>query len=133
MPNQHLNPDGLSKPTNYTHVVSGTGRVVYISGQVPVDAEGKLVGLGDFAVQADKVFENLATCLAAVNATFADVVKLTTYIVNYVPDKHRAVLQAARAKNLPSENLPASTLVGIQSLALPGYMIEIEAVAILPA
>ena len=131
MPNQHLNPEGVSRPANYTHVVSGTGRVVYISGQVPVDASGKLVGLGDFAAQADKVFENLATCLASAGATFADVVKLTTYIVNYVPDKHRALLQAARAKHLPAENPPASTLVGVQSLALPGFMLEIEAVAIL--
>ena len=132
MPNQHLNPEGVSKPANYTHVVSGTGRVVYISGQVPADTEGKVVGEGDFAAQADKVFENLATCLASVSATFADVVKLTTYIVNYSSDL-RPLLQAARAKHLPAENPPASTLVGVQALAIPGYMIEIEAVAILPA
>lgn len=132
MPNQHQNPEGVSTPANYTHVVSGTGRVVYISGQVSADADGKVVGEGDFAAQADQVFKNLSTCLAAAGATFADVVKLNTYIVNYSQEL-RPLLQAARAKHLPAVNPPASTLVGVQALAVPGYMIEIEAVAILPA
>ena len=132
MPDLYLNPSGVSKPANYTHVVSGTGRVVFISGQVPVDKDGNLVGEGDFAAQANQVFENLKTCLASISASFADVAKLTTYIVNYSPEL-RPHLQAARAKHLPAENPPASTLVGVQALAVPGYMIEIEAVAILPA
>jgi enamine deaminase RidA (YjgF/YER057c/UK114 family) len=130
MPHDYLNPSGVSKPANYTHVVSGRGRVVYLSGQVPLDADGNLVGEGDFAAQAEQVFKNLSTCLASVGAGFKDVVKLTTYIVNYSQEL-RPLLQAARARHLPVEHPPASTLVGVQALAVPGFMIEIEAVAII--
>jgi enamine deaminase RidA (YjgF/YER057c/UK114 family) len=132
MPNQYLNPDAVSRPTNYTHVVVGQGsRVVFISGQVAVDSDGKVVGEGDLELQADKVFENLKACLAGVGASFSDVTKLTTFVVNYRPE-HRAIIGGVRQRHLPAENPPASTLVGVQALALPELMIEIEAVAVLP-
>jgi enamine deaminase RidA (YjgF/YER057c/UK114 family) len=129
MPNQHLNPDGVSKPAGYTHVVSGQGRLVYISGQVAVNSAGDVVGEGDLAAQANQVFANLKTCLASVNATFADVTKLTTFVVNYKPED-RAIVAAARTAHLPADNPPASTLVGVQALARPEFLIEIEATAV---
>ncbi len=133
MAHNYLNPDGISKPANYTHVVTAQGsRIVYIAGQVSVDKDGNVVGAGDLAKQAEQVYENLKTCLASVGATFADVTKLTTFIVSYRPSVDRAILGVARQKYLPAENPPASTLVGVQSLATPDYMIEIEATAVLP-
>jgi enamine deaminase RidA (YjgF/YER057c/UK114 family) len=132
MPTQHINPQGVSQPTGYTHVVSSDGsRIVFVSGQVPVNGEGQVVGEGDLARQAEQVFENLKTCLASIGATFAEVVKLTTYVVNFKPDD-RATITALRQRYLPADNPPASTLVGVQALARPELLIEIEAVAVLP-
>jgi enamine deaminase RidA (YjgF/YER057c/UK114 family) len=133
MAHTYINPSTVSKPGAYTHVVSAQGsRVVFISGQVALDAAGNVVGAGDLEKQAAQVFENLKACLAAVGAGFADVTKLTTFIVSYRPSADRAILGAVRAKYLPVENPPASTLVGVQSLATPDILIEIEATAVLP-
>ena len=131
MPNVRINPPGVSQPTGYTHVVRADGaRTVYISGQVAVNASGELVGANNLAAQANQVFENLRVCLLSVGAGFQDVVKLTTYVVNFKPED-RALVAAARQKHLPANDPPASTLVGVQSLARPDLMIEIEAIAVL--
>jgi enamine deaminase RidA (YjgF/YER057c/UK114 family) len=133
MPHTYINPDGVSQPGAYTHVVAAEGsRIVFISGQVALDKDGNVVGPGDLGRQAEQVFENLKTCLASVGATFADVTKLTTFIVSYRPSADRAVLGAVRGKYLPAQNPPASTLVGVQSLATPDILIEVEATAVLP-
>ena len=133
MAHEYINPEAVSKPANYTHVVvSRPGRVVFISGQVAIDKDGNVVGAGDLGKQAEQVFQNLQACLASVGATFADVTKLTTFIVGYQASRDRAILGAARQKYLPATNPPASTLVGVQALATPDIMIEIEATAVLP-
>jgi enamine deaminase RidA (YjgF/YER057c/UK114 family) len=129
MPNQHLNPPGVATPTGYTHVVSGQGRMVFIAGQTATAKDGSTVGEGDLARQAEQVFQNLKTCLEAAGASFSDVVKMTTFIVNYKPDD-RAIYAAARQKAFAAGDPPASTLVGVQALARPDLMIEIEATAI---
>ena len=132
MAHSYTNPDSVSKPGAYTHVVTAQGsRIVFISGQVAIDKDGNVVGAGDLAKQATQVFENLKACLASAGATFADVTKMTTFIVSYRPSADRAVLGAVREKYLPAGTLPASTLVGVQSLATPDIMIEIEATAVL--
>ena len=132
MPQRYINPDAVSKPGAYTHVVEATGnRIVFISGQVALDKNGNVVGAGDLAKQAEQVFQNLQACLASVGATFADVTKMTTFIVGYQAARDRAVLGAVRQKYLPASNPPASTLVGVQALATPDIMIEIEATAVL--
>src|SRR5258708_21560962 len=69
-----INPEGLSKPTSYTHVVIAGG-TVYISGQVSANEKGEVVGKGDLRVQATRAFENLKTCLAAAGVTFSDIGK----------------------------------------------------------
>lgn len=127
MKNSYLNPEGISAPTGYTHVVTTEARkLVFISGQVGMDAQGKTQeGLRAQTVQ---VFENLKTALAAVDATFDDVVKLTTLIVNYKPED-RATIREVRSQYLDAKQPPASTLIGVQALALPEWLIEIEAVA----
>jgi enamine deaminase RidA (YjgF/YER057c/UK114 family) len=127
---EHINPEGISRPTSYTHVVRASGgATVYVSGQVAIDASGNLVGAGDFEAQARQVFANLRTALASVGATFDDVAKMNTYIVDYTPEL-RSALSAARADAM-GEHPPASTLIGVQALATPELMIEVEAVAVL--
>src|SRR3954466_13817716 len=110
MSNTYLNPEGIAAPTGYTHVVTTTAsKLVYISGQVGMDAQGKTQeGL---RAQTIQVFENLKTALAAVGATFDDVVKLTTLIVNYKPED-RAVIREIRSQYLSAGQPPASTLIG---------------------
>jgi enamine deaminase RidA (YjgF/YER057c/UK114 family) len=131
LPNSRTNPEGLSPPRGYTHVIMATGRrTVYVAGQVALDAGGNLVGAGDLAAQAGQVFANLRTALAAAGAGPADVVKLTTFVVGYTPE-HRAAIAEARAAFLGDAAPPASTLVGVQSLAAEGFLIEVEAVAVL--
>ncbi len=126
---EHIKPEGLSNNPAYTHVVSARGaRTIYISGQVAVDPEGNVVGVGDLGAQTEQVMVNLRTALAAAGASFADVVKTTTFIVNYVPE-HRSIVGEIRGRYL-STNPPASTLLGVTALAAPDFMIEIEAIAV---
>lgn len=127
---QHLKPEGLSVPAAYTQVITAEGgKMVFIAGQTPIDAQGNVVGVGDFEAQVMQVFENLTRALAAAGATWKDCVKVIQYIPNWDPEKHRPALTAARAKYMVPDNLPVSTLLGIQSLARPEYLIEIEAMA----
>lgn len=133
MPHKYTNPDAVAKPGAYTHVVEATGsRIVFVSGQVARDKDGNVVGPGDLGAQAEQVFKNLEACLASAGATFADVTKMTTFIVGYQSARDQAVVAAVRQKYLPAGNPPASTLLGVQALALPDIMIEIEATAVLP-
>lgn len=127
---ERINPAGLSHPPTYSHVVRATGRsTVYISGQVPVDASGHLVGGDDFEAQARQVYANLRTALAAVGADFSHVARMTTYVVDYRPEL-RDVIGRLRLEVM-GDQLAASTLIGVQALAVPEYRIEIEAIAVL--
>ncbi len=127
----YVRPKGLANNPAYTQVVAARGdTTVYISGQVSLDASGNTVGAGDLAAQAAQVMSNLRTALEAAGATFDDVTKITTYVVNYQP-ADRAVIAAARAPYFTPENPPASTLVGVAALAAPEWLIEIEAIAVL--
>jgi enamine deaminase RidA (YjgF/YER057c/UK114 family) len=127
---QRLTPEGLFKPVAYSQVVVASGRrLIFVSGQVSMDADGNLVAPGDFAGQARQVYANLRTALEGTGAKPADVVKLTTYVVSYKPEL-RPLLAEARAAIFNPAALPASTLVGVQALAEPGYLIEVEAIAV---
>lgn len=128
---EFINPFRV-KPSGYTHtVVSGSGRTIYISGQVPVNEAGQIVGEGDLKTQTKQVYDNLLYCLRFAGAKFEDVVKMTTYVVNYKPSDID-IVREVRMGYLSKENPPASTLVGVQALAHPDYMIEIEAIAVIP-
>jgi enamine deaminase RidA (YjgF/YER057c/UK114 family) len=127
---QFIQPDGLSKPPTYTHVVIAQGgRTVFLSGQVAANAKGEVVGKGDLRAQTTQVMENLKTALAAAGATFADVVKSNTYVVNLKPED-LPVVREVRGKYFAGAHPPASTLVGVTALASPDYLIEIEAIAV---
>jgi enamine deaminase RidA (YjgF/YER057c/UK114 family) len=96
---------------------------------VSIDERGALIGAGDLAVQTAQAMRNVGLALTAAGATYADIVKITTYVVNYKPE-HRAVVGRARAPFFANGTPPASTLVGVAALALPDWLVEIEAVAI---
>jgi len=126
-----INPDALTKPPTYTQVVevTGPGRTVYISGQLATGRDGNLVSR-DFRAQAEQVFENLKAALAAVGATFKDVVKINSYLADIA---HLPVLREVRAGYLNAAALPASTTLGGLSFAREGALLEVEVVVALPA
>ena len=122
------NPPGLSRPTGYTHVVEArSGRTIYVAGQVAFDASGALVGAGDFRAQTEKVFENLATALAAAGATFDDVVKLNCYATDL---SDLAAFREVRDRYVASGRPPASTFVKVAGLVRPELLVEVDCVAI---
>jgi enamine deaminase RidA (YjgF/YER057c/UK114 family) len=126
---QFINPPQLSSFGTYSHVVSArAARTIYISGQVAFDKDGKVVGKGDLRAQTKQVFDNLKTCLEAAGASFADVVKITAYVVNFKPEQ-RMVITEVRNQYL-SKPPPASTLVGVEALVVDDLLIEVEAVAV---
>ena len=123
-----LSPNTLPPPFGYSHVVDvPASRIVYISGQVPLDAAGRLVGEGDFAAQVRQVFENLTAALEAADASWDDVVKLD-YFVRDIGQV--ASLRAIRDEYVNTEQPPASTLVEVSRLFRDDVLVEIEAVAI---
>jgi enamine deaminase RidA (YjgF/YER057c/UK114 family) len=130
MVKKYLNPDTLMKPRGYTHVVAveGDAKIIFISGQVAIDKEGKLVGAGDLGAQVRQVVSNLKAALAAAGATPKDIVKTNTYIVNYKASDY-AAMRDARAELFADGEPPASTLVGVSALAVDGLMVEMEAIA----
>lgn len=122
-------PD-LSTPRGYSHVVTATGTMVFVSGQIALDKDGKIVGAGDIRAQATQVLQNVKSALAAAGATFADVVKQNTYVVNLNAES-LAAIREVRAQFFPAGDPPASTLVGVTALAMEGLLIEVEVVAVL--
>jgi reactive intermediate/imine deaminase len=103
------------------------GDLLFVSGCVPVDGDGRLVG-GDVVAQARQVFANVGEVLAAGGASFADVVKVTVYLID-IDD--RARINPVR-EEVFGETRPASTLVEVSALAVPGAKLEVEAVALIP-
>ncbi len=127
---EHPRPEGLLHNPSFSQVVVASGtRTIYTAGQVSIDERGALVGAGDLAAQTEQAMRNVGLALGAAGATYADVVKMTTYVVNYKPE-YRSVIGNARAPFFTSETRPASTLVGVAALALPEWLVEIEAVAV---
>ena len=126
---KRTNPPTLSKPTGYTHVVEASGgKTVYVSGQIALDKDGKVVGEGDMKAQAEQVFKNLQAALAAAGATFKDVVKMNTYTTDI---SQAQAVRDVRARYF-GDVTPASTLVQVVHLARPEFMLEIEVIAVVP-
>jgi enamine deaminase RidA (YjgF/YER057c/UK114 family) len=111
--------------------VARPGKLVFIAGQVANDKQGKLVGKDDLKAQATQVFENLKTALAAAGATFNDVVKINWYVKSYKPEL-LPVLRDVRNLYINKSAPPASTLIGVASLFQEDYLLEVEAVAVIP-
>jgi enamine deaminase RidA (YjgF/YER057c/UK114 family) len=124
---RHVNPGTLATPRGYSHAVDVTGgRTIYISGQVAVDRGGAVVGAGNLRAQAQQVFENLKSALDAAGATFADVVKLTFYMLDATQVQ---VVRDVRDTFIKPDAAPASTLVEVRRLVREEFLIEIDAIA----
>src|ERR1700753_2665475 len=129
---EFMNPDTLMKPGSYSHVVKvKAGTTVYIAGQVPCDIAGNIVGEGDFEAQVEQVFRNLKAAVEAAGGSLADLVKMNVYLVESVPPEAVVKFRALRERHFDVQKLPASTLVVVNRLARPGWLVEIEAVVAL--
>ena len=124
-----MNPSAIAKPGGYSHVVeiTGPGRIVYIAGQLGLKPDGSIAG--DFRAQAVQAFDNLKSALAAVGATFDDVVKLNNYLID-IP-ANLGIYREVRDKYVNTSQPPASTTIGIPALARPDALYEVEAVVLL--
>ena len=127
------NPDTVAAPVGtYSQAVrveTGDAVWIHVSGQIAIDLEGNLVGSGDLRAQTRQVFENLRAILEAHGATFADVVKIGTYLTTL---DDLAGMREVRSEYLTSEP-PASTAVQVVALVVPDALIEIDLVAVVPA
>ena len=128
---EYPRPEGLLNNPAFSQVVVASGtRTILTAGQVSIDEHGVLVGAGDVGAQTAQCMRNVGLALTAAGASFADVVKITAYVVDYKPE-HRALIGKARAPFFANRPPPASTLVGVSALALPEWLVEIEAVAVI--
>jgi enamine deaminase RidA (YjgF/YER057c/UK114 family) len=129
---EHDNPTALCPTFGWTHLVSVTGgKTIYISGQVSVNERGEVVGKGDLQAQVDQAFRNVKLALVAAGATFRDVVKTNLYVVGLRPE-HVPIIREVRSRYVAADHPPVSTLVGVSALVGPDWLIEIEAVAVVP-
>jgi reactive intermediate/imine deaminase len=123
-----LNPPELAPAPGYTQVVEVTGgRTIYVSGQIAMDRSGEVVGEGDLKAQTRQVFENLKAALAAAEAGFGDVVKLSYYLTDI---SQIAAVRGVRDEYVDTGNPPASTAVEVRRLFRKELLIEVEAVAV---
>lgn len=129
-----INPETMydSLPFGFSHAsVSDEGRLLHLAGQVAWDKDCTVVGGDNLGAQAAQCFANLAAVLASQGAGPADLVRIRTYVVNHTPDKLGPISEAAMA--FYGDVMPApNTLIGVQTLALPDFLIEVEATARLP-
>ena len=126
---QRLSPTGVAPPAGaYVHGVRAGG-LVFVAGQVARDREGRIVGRGDIEAQAAQALDNVQAVLAEAGCTLADVVKVTVFLTD-IRDRER--ISAVRRRYF-GDHLPASTTVEVSKLAMPELMIEIDAVAMVPA
>ena len=128
-----INPDNMYNSMNFgfSHAtVSQEGGLLHLSGQVAWDKDTNLVGGGDLAAQTRQALANLKAVLADQGLTPADLVRIRTYVVNHSPDKLGPIGQEIAA--FYGDALPAvNTLIGVQGLAMPEFLIEIEGTAAL--
>jgi reactive intermediate/imine deaminase len=128
-----MNPDTVAPPIgSYAHAVrveTGDAAWIYVSGQLAFDADGTFVGAGDLRAQTEQVFENLNRVLEANGATFADVVKISTFATTF---DDLAGMREVRARYIPADP-PASTTVQVGALVRPEALIEVDVVAVVPA
>jgi 2-iminobutanoate/2-iminopropanoate deaminase len=133
MPKEYVNPNSLfpSLPHGFSQVVIATGKkMVFISGQTAWDVRKNIVGGDSVLEQARQAFRNLERAMEAAGGTLKDVVALRIYVVDYQAESGTAVGIALREFFSP-ENPPASTWIGVSALAVPEFLIEIEATAVL--
>lgn len=122
------NPPGVHTPqAHYSHVAR-VGQTLHISGQLAMDPSGGVVGVGDAAAQARQCYRNLAAILAHHGGDLRHLLKTTTFITHWA---YRPLVAAARDEFFPAPPYPANTLVVVQGLAEPHFLVEIEGIAVL--
>lgn len=129
----HINPKELFNSTDFGFsqiVVRERGKLVFISGQVAWDENRNIVGEGDLEQQAEKTLSNLKVAIEAAGGTLKDIAMLRIYVVNYQP-KDAVVIGAVLRKYFGTARPPASSWIGVQSLANEKFMLEIEAQAVI--
>jgi enamine deaminase RidA (YjgF/YER057c/UK114 family) len=131
---ERVNPDGLFQLDAFSQVVtaSGASKVAYIAGQGAFDANFQLVGPGDLHAQTIQALHNLRTAVESVGGQVEQIVSMTMYVVELTPEKV-AVFGRAMAEALDGSPFPpnASSMIGVQGLAVAGMLVEISAVAVL--
>jgi 2-iminobutanoate/2-iminopropanoate deaminase len=124
-----FNAPGTARPFGvFSSAWQPEGKVLHLSGQVSQDASGTVVGAGDIRAQTRQVLENLRTVLAAAGGTMDDIARVTVYVTDM---GGLAQIHEVRAQFF-TPPYPASTLVEVKRLVKPEYLIEIEAVAVIP-
>lgn len=134
MQREFINPKGHlhSIPRGYSHVVKvkNPGTFIYVAGQGPINEKLELIGLGDIEAQARATFQNIKRNLETAGAGFADVVKMTVYLLDV--KNHQWPVRNVRAEFIDTENPPVSTMVEVSRLAIDGMLIEVDVMAVLP-
>ena len=130
MRKQYLNPKEIFHSPFFTHTitVSGPAKIVYVSGQVSYDRDGRVIGKDDMRAQAEQVFKCLTQNLKAAGATWSDVVKLNGYMVKLNADAVKQYREV-RSRYLDAKCMPASTLVGVERLVHDDLLLEVEVIA----
>jgi 2-iminobutanoate/2-iminopropanoate deaminase len=128
MKREEIRVEGLAEPISHFTDAVRAGGLVFVSGIVAVDGDGRLVGEGDVVDQARQVFKNMGEVLAAAGCGFADVVKVTVFLTD-VGDRPR--VNPVR-QEVFGDARPASTLVEVPRLAVEGAKVEVECVAVVP-
>jgi enamine deaminase RidA (YjgF/YER057c/UK114 family) len=129
-----FNPETMEKPTvGYSQVAEvNDGKIVYIAGQVALDKAGNLVGKDDFRAQVDQVFQNLKAAVEAAGGNFNNVIKLNYYWAASVDPSQVPVAREIRDKYVNTANPPTSTFIFVPRLVRPEWLIEVDAVAVVP-
>lgn len=126
------NPKTMPPPTGYSQVAEVTkGKIVLIAGQVAHDAAGNLVGENDFGAQVEQVFKNLDAAVKAAGGTFKDIVKINNYCVASVDSGQIAAYRTVRDRYVNTAAPPTSTFVYVSRLVRPGWLFEIDAMAVI--
>jgi enamine deaminase RidA (YjgF/YER057c/UK114 family) len=128
---EYLKPEGMFNVPSFSQVTTAEdGKLIFVSGQVAWDSQGKPVP-GDLEAQTRLTYENLKRALAAAGATFDDVVKFTVYVKDLDTEKWKTVSKV-RSEYLSKDRPPASTMIGVTGLVYPELLVEIEAFAVVP-
>ncbi len=126
---QLIDPDDLSKNESYSQIAVASGsRLIFVAGQVSEDEEGEFLGEGDFSAQAHLAFANVGRAVAAAGARPEDVARITIYVVDHRPE-YLPLISEARAAVF-GEHKPTDVILGVERLAEPGRLIEVDAYAV---
>lgn len=126
------NPETMPHRVGYSQVAEVTkGKLVLIAGQVPHGTDDKLVGEGDFEAQVEQVFRNVDAAVRAAGGTFRDVVKINNYCVASVTQEQRAAFAKVRDRYVNTAAPPVSTFIYVARLVQPGWLFEMDAMAVI--